>query len=285
MCLKPCTLTNSTPASLARDISHFLAFESDKIPLFLLLNIKPLDPVISFKSVNISIVLSSQTRKDNESKEIIKYTNYKEWAEAKGYSKPDVKFKQVLEDVDFTNSRRSQAKQVLNNLGLDDIKISIRQTDSRRHCGINIQPDGSSIITEYVLNSQDDRSDVYQTKTLFHEAYHAMGHNRQIDIRSMDYGSIRWLDIEETFAETSSHYAIFQGKRLYLPASAKLWKIYHPKGPYTSGSEIHNLTPSAYGGLTYDIKGNPAPHVYLIDTGVKGRVAIYAGPETGAVIS
>lgn len=154
--------------------------------------------------------ISPATRKDNESKEIIKYTNYKEWAEAKGYSKPEVKFKQVLEDVDFTKSRRSQAKQVLNNLGLDDIKISIRQTDSRGHCGINIQPDGSSIITEYVLNSQDDRSDVYQTKTLFHEAYHAMGHNRQIDIRSMDYGSIRWLDIEETFAETSSHYAIIQ---------------------------------------------------------------------------
>lgn len=75
-----------------------------------------------------------------------------------------------------------------------------------------------------------------------------------------------------------------KAKRLYLPASAKLWKIYNPKGPYTSGSEIHNLTPSAYGGLTYDIKGNPAPHVYLIDTGVKGRVAIYAHPSTGAVI-
>lgn len=75
-----------------------------------------------------------------------------------------------------------------------------------------------------------------------------------------------------------------KGKRLYLPASAKLWKIYHPKGPYTSGSEIHNLTPSAYGGLDYEIKGNPAPHVYLIDTGVKGRVAIYAHPSTGAVI-
>lgn len=75
-----------------------------------------------------------------------------------------------------------------------------------------------------------------------------------------------------------------KGKRLYLPASAKLWKIYNPKGPYTSGSEIHNLTPSAYGGLNYEIKGNPAPHVYLIDTGVKGRVAIYAHPSTGATI-
>ena len=75
-----------------------------------------------------------------------------------------------------------------------------------------------------------------------------------------------------------------KAKTLHLPASAKLWKVYKPNGPYTSGNEIHNLTPSAYGGLIYDIKGNPAPHVYLIDTGVRGRVAIYAHPNTGAVI-
>lgn len=75
-----------------------------------------------------------------------------------------------------------------------------------------------------------------------------------------------------------------KAKTLHLPASAKLWKVYKPNGPYTSGNEIHNLTPAAYGGLIYDIKGNPTPHVYLIDTGVKGRVAIYAHPNTGAII-
>ncbi|MFE0441149.1 hypothetical protein ACFW0C_00715 [Aerococcus sp. NPDC058936] len=31
--------------------------------------------------------------------------------------------------------------------------------------------------------------------------------------------------------------------------------------------------------------GNPAPHVYLIKTSVKGTVAIYAGPGTGATIT
>ena len=65
-------------------------------------------------------------------------------------------------------------------------------------------------------------------------------------------------------------------KRLYLPASAKLWKIYHPKGPYTSGSEIHNLTPSAYGGLDYEIKGNPAPTLTYIFASeiIEGRWSI-----------
>ena len=154
--------------------------------------------------------ISPATRKDNETKEIIKYTNYNEWAEAKGYSKPEVKFKQVLEDVDFTKSRRSQAKQVLKNLGLEDVPVSVKKANSRGYCRIGIDQEGKATITEYVLESTDDRNSVYQTKTLFHEAYHAMGHDRLTDMRSLDYGSIRWLDIEETFAETSAHYANIQ---------------------------------------------------------------------------
>lgn len=75
------------------------------------------------------------------------------------------------------------------------------------------------------------------------------------------------------------------GSYLHLPASADTWNIYNKGGPYTTGNEIHKLTPSAYGGLDYEIQGNPAPHVYLIDTDVKGRVAIYAHPSTGATIS
>ena len=73
-------------------------------------------------------------------------------------------------------------------------------------------------------------------------------------------------------------------KTLYLPASAKTWKVYRVKGPYTVGNEIHLLTPKEYGGLTYNIVGNPAKDIYLIDTEVKGRVAIYAAPSTGAVV-
>lgn len=75
------------------------------------------------------------------------------------------------------------------------------------------------------------------------------------------------------------------GQTLHLPSSAKTWRVYRPSGPFTVGNEIHLLTPSAYGGLTYEIKGNPAPDVYLIDTQVKGRVAIYTGPRTGAKVT
>lgn len=73
---------------------------------------------------------------------------------------------------------------------------------------------------------------------------------------------------------------------VHLPKTAKTWRVYDPRGPYSKGNEIHMLTPSAFAnGITYDIKGNPAPDVYLVDTGVKGRVALYAGPGTGAKVS
>lgn len=72
---------------------------------------------------------------------------------------------------------------------------------------------------------------------------------------------------------------------LHLPASAKTWRVYKPNGPYTTNHAIHLLTPSAFpNGITYDILEDKGNHVYVINTGVKGRVAIYAHPNTGAVI-
>lgn len=76
-----------------------------------------------------------------------------------------------------------------------------------------------------------------------------------------------------------------KGKTLHLPKTAKLWRIYNVNGPYTVGDQIHFLTPSAFpNGITYEILEEKGGHIYIINTGVKGRVAIYAGPETGAVI-
>lgn len=74
-------------------------------------------------------------------------------------------------------------------------------------------------------------------------------------------------------------------KTLHLPKSVKTWRVYKPNGPYTKGNEIHLLTPSAFkNGITYEILEEKGGHVYIINTQVKGRVAIYAGPDTAAVI-
>lgn len=72
---------------------------------------------------------------------------------------------------------------------------------------------------------------------------------------------------------------------LHLPKTAHSWLIYKPDGPYTTSYAIGALSPSKFGGLTYNIVGNPMADVHLIDTRDFGRVAIYTAKGTGAVIN
>lgn len=71
-------------------------------------------------------------------------------------------------------------------------------------------------------------------------------------------------------------------KQLYLPPSVWIWHVYKPGGPWTLPYAIGALDPKMFNGLTYNILGNPAPNIYLIQTETFGEVAIYAGPDTVA---
>lgn len=74
------------------------------------------------------------------------------------------------------------------------------------------------------------------------------------------------------------------GKKLYLPSSATSWRVYPTNVPTTRGNEIGYLNPSKFGGLSYDVFGNPQKDVYTIRTSDFGLVNIYAAPMTGAVV-
>ena len=73
-------------------------------------------------------------------------------------------------------------------------------------------------------------------------------------------------------------------KRVYLPKSAKTWRVYKTSGPYTTGKEVGFLAPAQYGGLDYEIIKTLATDVYEIKTGAFGNVAIYAAKSTGATV-
>lgn len=75
------------------------------------------------------------------------------------------------------------------------------------------------------------------------------------------------------------------GRLLNLPASVTSWRVYKVAGPWTVGNEIAKLSPAQYGGLSYEIVGNPATNIYLINSQMFGQVAIYAGPDTPATFS
>ena len=73
-------------------------------------------------------------------------------------------------------------------------------------------------------------------------------------------------------------------KKLYLPKTAKSWRVYPLSKTPTAGNECGKLAPSKYGGLTYDILGWTQPDVAVIQTKDFGKVQIYVAPSTGAII-
>lgn len=106
-----------------------------------------------------------------------------------------------MKDIDITQ-RKKFAKQLLKNLDLEGIPVSIKDIDPHGRCLINIK-NNKTIITKYELSSKDLRNDNYKIKTAFHEAYHAKAHRLATDYLK---NPNNWLDIEEVFAETSAHY-------------------------------------------------------------------------------
>ncbi|AJD92888.1 N-acetylmuramoyl-L-alanine amidase [Jeotgalibacillus malaysiensis] len=68
------------------------------------------------------------------------------------------------------------------------------------------------------------------------------------------------------------------GEFLNLAPHMDSWRVYPFGVSPVSGNEVGNLAPSRYGGLSYEILGQPSPNLYTILTESFGRVNIYA-PE------
>ena len=69
-----------------------------------------------------------------------------------------------------------------------------------------------------------------------------------------------------------------------LPVSAPTWRVYKTNVAPIVGNECGKLKPSKFGGLTYEILGKPQKDVVTIQTQDYGKVNIYVGPGTGAII-
>lgn len=72
-------------------------------------------------------------------------------------------------------------------------------------------------------------------------------------------------------------------KTVHLPKSAATWRTYKLNVQPVKKNSDWSLTPSAFGGLTYDILGTPYGNIVTIKTG-RGKRNIYVGPGTGAQI-
>lgn len=68
-----------------------------------------------------------------------------------------------------------------------------------------------------------------------------------------------------------------------LPKSAKTWRTYKTNVQPVKANSDWSLTPSAFGGITYEILGRPYANVVTVNTG-RGKRNIFVGPNTGAII-
>ena len=123
--------------------------------------------------------------------------------------KEESAFDKMSNGLQFQNRQRlSIARDLLDRLGLEKIPVGYHTGKSARgYCSFDADGD-KLIITGYSLEENDDRGKNYQLKTILHEAYHAKGHGRKFDYFSNGSMNEPSLAIEETFAESSSHYAI-----------------------------------------------------------------------------
>ncbi|MEW4328797.1 N-acetylmuramoyl-L-alanine amidase [Rossellomorea marisflavi] len=75
------------------------------------------------------------------------------------------------------------------------------------------------------------------------------------------------------------------GEFLNLAPHMTSWKVYPIGVSLVSGNEVGRLAPSRYGGLSYEILGQPSSNVYTIVTESFGRVNIYAPRDNDSTIS
>ena len=72
---------------------------------------------------------------------------------------------------------------------------------------------------------------------------------------------------------------------LNLNKSVATWRVYSLNRAPVIGNEVGFLAPSRYGGLSYEILGNPQSDVYTINTETFGRVNIYAPRDNDSSIT
>ncbi|MGY3717307.1 LysM peptidoglycan-binding domain-containing protein [Sutcliffiella cohnii] len=76
------------------------------------------------------------------------------------------------------------------------------------------------------------------------------------------------------------------GRRyLNLKPSINAWRVYPLNRAAVRGNEIGFLNPQKFGGLSYEILGNPMSNVYTIQTANFGRVNIFASNSTASTIT
>lgn len=103
------------------------------------------------------------------------------------------------------SDRKLLGEEILKEYSVTGVPVNIQTMLDNGYCSMLIDGDRLKIV-DYNLAANDARGIKYQLKTAFHEAYHASGNGYETDYSSTH--SVRWLNLEETFAEVTAHYKV-----------------------------------------------------------------------------
>lgn len=115
----------------------------------------------------------------------------------------ETKIERFLAGAD--SDRKSLGEEILKDYGIKGVPVNIKAMSPNGYCSVFVK-DKTLVVTDYNLDANDKRGAGYQLKTAFHEAYHASGNGYATDCDVKN--NTRWLNLEETFAETSAHYKV-----------------------------------------------------------------------------
>lgn len=94
-----------------------------------------------------------------------------------------------------------------------------------------------------------------------------------------------FMNLKDNLATTTPKKVVnTKVKTLVLPKTASSWSVYPLNKAPVKVNAKGSLNPKKFGGLSYEILGNPQKDVYTINTSNFGKVNIYASTSTGAII-
>jgi len=178
------------------------------------------------------------------------------WNYAKSYAVDPINY------LDKTESNKSDAKQKL---------VLPATSDSWRVYDLNVSP-------------KIDNEKAFLNPAKFGGLeYEILGSPQPnvFTIQTSDFGKVNIFAGPNTNAKIVD---VKQTKTVYLPSSATSWRAYPLDKAPTKGNEVAMLNPKKFGGLSYEILGNPQTDVVTIQTSDFGKVNIYVANSTGANI-
>lgn len=149
--------------------------------------------------------------------------------------------------------------------------LNVRSGRGTEHAIIGSLAKGTVVQVNYIL--PDDRDGVGNS-----DLWGSITYKGQTGFIHLGYVSPTSATSTQTPAAPAKQY-------VNLPQSAGTWNVYPTHLAPVIGNQCGKLNPGLYGGLSYEILAKPQANVYTIQTGSFGKVNIYAGPDTPAVIS